>query len=339
MMALHPSSLAQSSQTILDPILYGGGSCLSVLVYISRRLIQSLPVLIAITLIAFSIIHLIPGDPVRVMLGSRATDEAVTTLRHQLGLDKPLHTQYIDFVRDATRLEFGNSLFLRTPVGPVIRDRAKNTVALLLYSIIISLLIAVPLAVLAAVRRNRPTDHLVRLFTTLTFAMPAFWTALLLVLIFSLKFKLFPTSGLGEGPRGYIISLTLPAITIGFYLAPVLLRSLRASLTETLSAEFVESARARGLSERRVLYKHVLRNSLLSMVTILGVNIGFLISGAVVVENVFSIPGLGSLLVSSIVSRDYPVIIALTLVFGVAVVFVNLIVDLSYAVLDPRIRL
>lgn len=312
---------------------------MSVLTFIAKRLIQAIPVLLIISLFSFSIIHLVPGDPVRVMLGSRASAEAIATLQAQLGLDKPLSTQYLEFIAKASRLDFGNSLFLRAPVGPIVVERAKNSTSLLLYAVIISLAIAVPLAMLAAVRRNRPPDHLVRIFTTVAFAMPAFWTALLLVLIFSLRLKLFPTSGLGDGFPDRLLSLTLPALTVGFYLAPVLLRSLRASLTETLSADFVEAARARGLSEGRVLFKHVLRNSLIAMITVLGVNVGFLISGAVVVENVFSIPGLGSLLVSSIVSRDYPVIIALTLVFGVAVVIVNLLVDLSYALLDPRIRL
>jgi peptide/nickel transport system permease protein len=311
----------------------------SVLYFIAKRLIQAIPVLFIISLFSFSIIHLVPGDPVRVMLGSRASAEAIATLRGQLGLDQPLTAQYIDFIRGAVHLDFGQSLFLRAPVGPIAIERAKNSAGLLIYAIIISLLIAVPLAMLAAIRRNRPQDHLVRIFTTVTFAMPAFWTALLLVLIFSLRLKIFPTSGLGQGFPDHLLSLTLPALTVGFYLAPVLLRSLRSSLIETLSAEFVEAARARGLSENRVLFKHVLRNSLIAMITILGVNIGFLISGAVVVENVFAIPGLGSLLVTSIVSRDYPVIIALTLIFGVAVVLVNLLVDLSYAVLDPRIRL
>jgi peptide/nickel transport system permease protein len=304
-----------------------------------RRFVQSIPVLIAVTLIAFSIIHLVPGDPARLMLGTRATDESVAILRERLGLDQPLPRQYIDFVTNAAHLEFGESLFLRTPIGPLIAVRGRNTVSLLVYSVVVSLLIAVPLAIVAAVRKNRPMDHLVRLFTTLTFAMPAFWTALLLVLLFSLRLRLFPTSGLGQGVTKYVVSLTLPAVTIGFYLAPVLLRSLRASLVETLSAEFVEAARARGLGERRVIFKHVLRNSMIAMVTVLGVNVGFLISGAVVIENVFAIPGLGSLMVSSLIARDYPVIIALTLTFGVAVVFVNLLVDLSYAIFDPRIRL
>lgn len=304
-----------------------------------RRLAQSLPVLIAVTLVAFSLIHLVPGDPARLMLGTRATEESVAILRERLGLNKPLGEQYVDFVVNAARLDFGDSMFLRTPIGPLIVARGKNSLALLGYSVLISLAIAVPLAMVGAVQRNRAADHVVRLFTTFAFAMPAFWTGLLLVLIFALRLRLFPTSGVGEGFTRYLISLTLPSITIGFYLAPVLLRSLRASLIETLSAEFVEAARARGLGEGRVLLRHVLRTSLIAMITVLGVNVGFLISGAVVIENVFSIPGMGSLMVTSIIARDYPVVIAVTLVFGVVVVFVNLLVDLSYAILDPRIRL
>lgn len=311
---------------------------MSLLAFTGRRLVQSIPVLLIITVIAFSVIHLVPGDPARVMLGSRATDDAIAALREQLGLNKPLVTQYLDFLINAVRLEFGQSLFHRTSIGPIVAVRAIHSLSLLVYAILISLLIAVPLALLSAVRRNRPADHLVRALTTLSFCMPSFWTALLLVLLFSIRLKLFPTSGIGGDLWGYIASLTLPAISIGLYLAPVLLRSLRASLIQTLTAEFVEAARARGLSETRVLFKHVLRNSLVSMLTILGVNVGFLISGAVVIENVFSIPGLGSLMVAAIVSRDYPVIVALTLVFGVVVVAANFLVDMSYAVFDPRIR-
>ena len=308
---------------------------MSVVGFAGVRLVQSVPVLLAITLIAFSVMHLVPGDPARVMLGSRATEEAVATLRAQLGLDRPLVGQYVDFVAGALRLDFGDSLFQKAPVGPIIAARIVHSLSLVLYATAISLVIAVPLALLSAVRRNRLPDHVIRILTTLSFCMPAFWTGLLLVLLFSIRLRLFPTSGIQEG---YLRSLTLPAVSIGLYLAPVLLRSLRASLIQTLSAEFIDAARARGLSETRVLLKHVLRNSLASMLTILGVNIGFLISGAVVVENVFAVPGLGSLMVTSIISRDYPMIVALTLVFGVAVVLVNFLVDMSYAVLDPRIR-
>lgn len=311
---------------------------MSLIAFAGRRLAQAIPVLLIITVAAFSVIHLVPGDPARVMLGSRATDEAVQVLREQLGLDKPLVTQYLDFLKAAVQLDFGDSLFQRTAIGPIVAARAVHSLALVAYAVLISLIIAVPLALLSAIRRNLLADHVVRALTTLAFCMPSFWTALLLVLLFSIRLKFFPTSGLGDSPLAYLASLTLPAVSIGLYLTPILLRSLRASLIQTLGAEFVEAARARGFGEARILFKHVLRNSLIAMLTILGINVGFLISGAVIVENVFSIPGLGSLMVAAIVQRDYPVIVALTLVFGVVVVAANFLVDLSYALLDPRIR-
>ena len=174
------------------------------------------------------------------------------------------------------------------------------TVFLLIYSVVISIVIAVPLAVLSALRRNRPADHVIRLFSTVTFAMPSFLLGLLLILFFSLKLGWLPTAGYGDGFVGHLRSLTLPAITVGLYLAPILLRTLRVGIIETLDAEFIEAARARGLSERRIVFKHVLRNSLISTVTVLGLNIGFLLSGLVIIENVFALPGLGSELVGSI---------------------------------------
>lgn len=311
---------------------------MSLIAFAGRRLAQAIPVLLIITVASFSVIHLVPGDPARVMLGSRATDEAVQVLRQQLGLDKPLVTQYLDFLGNALRLDFGDSLFQRAAIGPIVAARAVHSLALVAYAVLISLFIAVPLALLSAIRRNLLADHVVRALTTLAFCMPSFWTALLLVLLFSIRLKFFPTSGLGDSPQAYLASLTLPAVSIGLYLTPILLRSLRASLIQTLGAEFVEAARARGFGEARILFKHVLRNSLIAMLTILGINVGFLISGAVIVENVFSIPGLGSLMVAAIVQRDYPVIVALTLVFGVVVVAANFLVDLSYALIDPRIR-
>jgi len=310
-----------------------------VIAYVARRLAHAIPVLIGITIVAFLLIRLIPGDPVQIMLGMHATPDRVAQLRASLHLDEPLPTQYLSFLTGTLTLDFGDSIALKSAITPILGGRIMVTVWLLAYAVVISLLIAVPLAVVSALRRNRLPDHAIRLFSTVTFAMPAFWLGLILILVFGLELGWFPTSGLGKGPAGVIWSLTLPALTIGLYLAPMLLRTLRSSLIETLNAEFIEAARARGLSERRVVLKHVMRNSLIAMITVLGVNIGFLISGAVVVENVFALPGLGSLLVSSILARDFPVITALTLVFGIAVILVNLLTDLSYAALDPRVRL
>jgi peptide/nickel transport system permease protein len=307
--------------------------------YVSRRILQSLPVIVGIVLVSFLLIRLAPGDPASVLLGPRATPESLAALRAQLALDQPLPVQLAAYLGSVAVLDFGTSTVHRAPVAEVLGGRLFVSLALLAYAVIISLLIAVPLGLLSALRRNRLTDHAVRLLTMVTFAMPAFWLGLMLVLLFSLWLGLLPTSGLGREPLPFVLSLTLPALTMGLYLAPLLLRSLRSSAVETLGSEFIEAARARGLSERRIVSRHVLRNSLMAMITVLGVNIGFLLSGAVVIENVFAIPGLGSLLVSSIVARDFAVIQTLTLVFGVAVIAINILTDLSYAWLDPRVRL
>jgi peptide/nickel transport system permease protein len=307
--------------------------------YIFRRFLQAIPVLIGITLASFVLIHLVPGDPARVVLGAQATPEAIATLNEQLGLDQPLLTQYWEFVTGAVTLDFGDSITQNTAIGPLLAEQIPVTAFLLVYSVAISIVVAVPLAIVSALRRNRAADHAIRLFSTITFAMPSFLLGLLLILFFSLKLGWLPTAGYGDGFAGHLRSLTLPAITVGLYLAPILLRTLRVGIIETLGTEFVEAARARGLNERRILFKHVLRNSLISTVTVLGLNIGFLLSGLVIIENVFALPGLGSELVNSIFARDYPTIQAVTLIFGVAVVAINLLTDLAYAKLDPRVRL
>ncbi len=307
--------------------------------YVVRRIFQAIPVLIGITLTTFILIHLVPGDPARIVLGAQATPKAVATLHSQLGLDQSLFTQYVNFVTGALTLDFGDSIIQKTSIGPILGERIPVTGFLLLYSVAIAIAVAVPLAVLSALKKNRPTDHAIRLFSMVTFAMPSFLLGLLLILLFGLQLGWLPTSGYGEGFTGHLRSLTLPAVTVGLYLAPILLRTLRVGIIETLDTEFIEAGRARGLSERRILFKHVLRNSLVSTVTILGLNIGFLLSGLVIIENVFALPGLGGELVNAILQRDYPMVQALALVFGVAVVVINLLTDLAYAKLDPRVRL
>jgi peptide/nickel transport system permease protein len=210
---------------------------------------------------------------------------------------------------------------------------------LLGYGTLIGLILAIPLGIVSAKWRNRGPDHLIRLLSLVAFAMPSFWLALILVRFFSLRLGWLPVSGYGQGFVGHVESLTLPSLTIGFFLASMLIRALRSSMIEILSAEYIEAARARGVSERSVLLRHGLRNALIGMLTILAVNLGFLIGGAVVVEQVFDIPGLGQLLVQSIFTRDFPTIQALALVFGALVIAINLISDLAYAAIDPRVRL
>jgi peptide/nickel transport system permease protein len=307
--------------------------------YLLRRALHALFVLLIVTLAAFLLIHAVPGDPVRITLGAHAPPESVERVRHQLGLDRSLAEQFGSFLSGLPRGDLGTSINLQQPVRDIVGPRIWPSVFLLVYGTLISLLVAVPLGVLSALFRNRPADHGIRVVATVGLAMPSFWFALLLVEAFSIHLSWLPVSGYGTGFFGHLESLTLPAITVGIYLAPLIIRTLRSSLIETLGADFVTSARARGFRETRVIGKHALRNALIATITILAINIGYLISGTVVIESVFAIPGLGSLLVSSIQARDFPTISALTLIFGVLVILVNLIADLSYAIVDPRIRL
>jgi peptide/nickel transport system permease protein len=307
--------------------------------YLARRVLHALLVLLIVTLAAFLLIHLVPGDPVRITLGAHAPPAAVERVRHQLGLDRSLLSQFGSFLGGVVQGDFGTSINLQRPVSAVIGPRIGPSIFLLVYGTVISLLVAVPLGIFSALYRNRPADHGIRVVATVGLAMPSFWFGLLLVEVFSLHLGLLPVSGYGTGFFGHLESLTLPAITIGIYLAPLIIRTLRSSLIETLSADFITSARARGFRETRVIGKHALRNALIATITILAINIGYLISGSVVIENVFGIPGLGSLLVSTIQMRDFPTISALTLLFGALVTLVNLLADLSYALVDPRVRL
>jgi peptide/nickel transport system permease protein len=310
-----------------------------VAVYFIKRLLHSVPVIVGISLFSFILIHLVPGDPIKIMVGGRAPPEVVRTLDHQFGLDRPLQNQYLSFVGNAVRGNLGESIILRRPVASVVGERIGPTLFLLAYGTLLAIVLAVPLGIVSALWRNRLPDHLIRLLTLVAFAMPAFWLGLILVRKFSLDLGWFPVSGYGQGFLGHLHSLTLPALTIGLFLASMLIRTLRTSLVEILGTDYVEAARARGAGETRVVLKHGLRNALIAAVTVLAVNLGFLIGGAVVVEKVFDIPGLGQLLVDSVFTRDFPVIQGVTLVFGLLVVMINLLSDLAYAAIDPRVRL
>jgi peptide/nickel transport system permease protein len=306
--------------------------------YLLRRILQVLPVVFGISVVAFFLLRLVPGDPIRTMLGPRASESAVALLRARYGLDQPIPVQYVTFLQDLLRLDLGESMTYHRSVVDLIGARLGTTVLLIAYAALISFVVAVPLATYSAIRANHAPDHLIRLVMMVTFAMPAFWLGLLLILVFSLNLHLFPASGIGDDLPSMMRGLTLPAVTIGLYLAPVIIRSLRASMIESLNAEYVEAARARGLPESLILRRHVLRTSLISTVTIVGVNLGFLISGTVVVETVFALPGIGTLLVNAVATRDFPLVQALSLFLGVAVVLLNLGTDVLNRLIDPRIR-
>jgi peptide/nickel transport system permease protein len=304
-----------------------------------KRLVDTIPALIGVTLVAFALIHLVPGDPVRILLGGHATAANVAALRHTLGLDHSLPQQYWRFLSGAFTGSFGQSIEYRTSVSSIVGPRIGTSLELIAYALAVAIAIALPLAFLAALRRDGLADHAIRLGTTVTFAMPSFWVGLILSLLVSLKLGWLPPSGYGTTLVQHVEGLTLPAVTIGLSLSPLLTRILRSSLIDTLSSEYVGAARARGLSEARVLGRHVLRNSLTATVTLLSLLFAVLLSGTVVVENVFAIPGLGSLLVSSVSARDFPIIQALTFIFGVGVILASLLSDLVQAALDPRVRL
>lgn len=307
-----------------------------ILNYIVGRLAQMALVVLGVTLVAFLTIQLVPGDPIRIMLHGRATDEVVAAAHQRLGLDQPLPVQFARFVWNALHGDLGVSIIQKAPVTEIVGERLEASVFLLTYSALIAVVLALPLALVAASHRDRPIDHAIRIGGMIGFAMPPFWMGLLLMLFFGLTLGLLPISGYGKGFLGHVVHLTLPSLTIALFLAPILVQSLRAAMLDVMTADYIEVARAKGLSERRILVKHVLRNALIPTITVLAVNIGWLLSSAVIVEYVFSIPGLGTLLVRAVGFRDYPVIQGLTVVFAMLVVTVNLLADLIYVLVDRR---
>ena len=304
--------------------------------YVIRRLFQIIPLFLAVMVLIFVLVHLIPGDPVSTLLGDRATPEIVDRANRQLGLDKPLIVQFLLFVNQLLHGDLGESINLKIPVLRLIGERLPVTLFLTVYAALLGVLMAVPLAVLAAVRRNTWIDALIRGVFQLGLSLPVFYVALQLLTLLGARLGWFPIGGYGESFTAHLYHLFLPALTLGLNLAAVLLRTLRSSVIEVLTAEYVDFARAKGLKTRVIMTRHVLRNALISTVTLLGLNIGALIGGAVITESVFAIPGVGRLMVDAIFSRDYPVVQGLTLVFALLVSLVFLATDLLHARLDPR---
>jgi peptide/nickel transport system permease protein len=306
--------------------------------YVTRRLLQMVPVALGVTVLAFFMIHLVPGDPARTMLGVRATDQAVAALHHRWGLDQPLLAQYALFMERLLHGDLGDSLLYRAPTTTLILGRLPATLFLILYAVVLSVIIAVPLAMLAATNKDRLVDHVIRAIPLVGLGMPSFWVGIMLILFIGLDLRAFPVGGYGEDLPGHLYSMVLPGLTVAIAISPLLIRSLRTSMLSVLESEFVATARSKGISERRVLFRHVLRNAAIPAVTVLGVNIGFLVGGTLVVENVFALPGIGNLMIQSIFNRDFPVVQGVTLVFAILVVLVNLSTDIVYSFLDPRVR-
>ena len=305
--------------------------------FFRNRLGQLIPVLVGISVIAFLMLRLIPGDPAVIMLGTHATPKQVTELRAELGLDRPVWEQYWVFVRGALHGDLGMSVFARRPVASVILERVPTTLGLVVYAVVIAVVLSLPAAIASGLNEDRLVDQAVRGLFTVALAMPGFWLGLILLLLLAVHVHWFPISGVGDNILGWLWHLFLPAFTLALPVAAMLVRSLRNSIIEVLRSPFVAFARAKGVRRAGVLTRHVLRNGLVSSVTILGLNIGWLVGGSVVIETVFSIPGLGSLAVTSVYARDYPVVQGLTLTFGFMVIIVNLLTDYVYSLLDPRV--
>ena len=306
--------------------------------FVGQRLLQMVPVAIGVTILVFFMIHLVPGDPARTMLGVHATDQAVAALHHQWGLDRSLLAQYGLFMDRLLHGNFGDSLFYRVSARALILERLPATLWLIVYAAVLSVIISVPLATLAATHKNKVSDHGVRAVPLIGLGMPSFWLGIMLILFLSLKAGLFPVGGFGEGFWGHVKSMFLPGLTVALAISPLLIRSLRASMLNVLESEYVMTARSKGLPRHRVLTHHALRNAVIPTITVLGINIGFLVGGTLVVENVFALPGIGNLMLTAIFNRDFPVVQGVTLVFAFMVITVNLLTDVSYALLDPRVR-
>jgi peptide/nickel transport system permease protein len=307
--------------------------------YVVRRLIQLVPIVLGVTALVFFLIHLVPGDPARTILGIHATPAKVALLHKEWGLDKPLPVQYWRFLGRMLHGDLGSSLFYSVPAGRLVWQRLPPTLWLIGLGTLLAVLIAVPLAALAATKRDRLPDHIVRAVPLVGLGFPQFWVGIMLQLSLALNLRrLFPVSGYGGGALGHLHSMLLPSLTVGLAIAPILVRSLRASLLEVFESDYVTTARSKGLPERRVLVRHALRNAVISTVSVLGVNIGYLVGATLIVEQVFALPGIGQLMINSIFNRDFPVVQAVTLAFAIMVVLVYLLTDVVHALLDPRVR-
>jgi len=302
--------------------------------FLLRRLLHALFVVWGAVTVIFVIVRLVPGDPAAVMLGPSASPQQLATLRERLGIDQPLVTQYVTYLLDALRLDFGDSLRLGIPAGEAVLRKMPPTVALGVTALVVSLLVSVPLGVRATQSPGGIVDRAIRLLSLVGQMVPTFWVGIVLLLVFSRGLRLLPSTG-ASSPAHFI----LPVITLTLPLIGTLVRLVRAGLLEVLDEPYVQAARAKGVRERTVLYRHAVPNMLIPVVTVIGLMLGDLIAGLVLVEIVFAWPGMGRLLVDSISDRDYPVVQASVAVIALSYVVINMFVDVLYGVLDPRVRL
>jgi len=309
--------------------------------YLIKRVIALIPVLVVVGAVAFMIVRLIPGNPAAVMLGPEATPEDINRLTAQLGLDQPLPVQFARWLWNTARGDFGESIFVKRPVPEVIVARIEPSLLLATLSQLFSLLIAIPAGIIAALRRGTIIDRLLMGLSVAGLSIPSFWLGLIFILLFSVKLKWLPVAGyvsLAEDWRGTLRYLALPASTLALINAALLSRMTRAAVLDVLRQDYVRTARAKGLPERVVILRHVLRAALVPIITVIGISFGGLFSGAIVVESIFRIPGMGQLVWGAVFQRDYPIIQGVLVFIALAYVIINLLVDLAYVWADPRIR-
>ena len=329
--------------------------------YLIKRLAGTLPVILLISLLVFSLIHAAPGDPTLMLLGEEATAEDVARAKERWGLDQPLYVQYFKFLSSVAQGDFGKSFKFAEPVTSVIKQRLPATLELALFSIVIAILLAIPLGVWAGARPNSWIDNLGTTFGLFGISMPSFWLAIMLILLLAGVLNILPTSGRSTygvaGPeitgfylidslmqknwqavRDALSHIFMPALALGVNMLGILMRVTRSAVLEVMNEEYVTTARAKGLAEGNVLWRHVTTNALIPVITVVGLELGTLLSGSIIVETVFSWPGSGSLLITALNARDYPLVTGLVMTYTAAFVLINLIIDGLYAIVDPRIR-
>jgi peptide/nickel transport system permease protein len=309
--------------------------------YIAKRLWSLIPVMFVVATLVFFLVHLTPGDPASVILGPDAPQESIAELRARLGLDKPLPVQFVRWFGQVLQGDLGESIFLRRPVTQAIFERIEPTLLLAGLSTLFAVVIGIPTGVLAAVYRNTWLDRVFMSISVFGVSMPNFWLALNLIFIFALTLSFLPVSGyvpLREDPLLTLRFLLLPSFALGFPQSALIARMTRGSMLDVLSQDYVKTARAKGLSEQLVIYKHALKNTMITVITVIGIVLAITLSGSVVIETIFGLPGIGRLIINSVLRRDYPVIQGAVLCIAASYVLVNLIIDLLYVYLDPRIK-
>ena len=306
--------------------------------YILKRTLMAIPVLLGATFLVFAIMYVAPGDAARIMLGNDASEKAVEALREQMGLNDPFLVQYAHFVMNLLKGDLEVSYRNAQPVASLIFGRLSNTIFLAVSGILFSIVIGIPVGIISAVRQYSLLDNITMFITLTLTAVPTFWLALILVIVFSVNFRIFPPSGMGHNFHDFVVSMVLPTLTLGFGYAALIARTTRASVLDVVRQDYINTARAKGVDESTVIWSHMMKNALIPIVTVIGLNFGVLLGGSVLTESIFSWPGVGRFVVESISYKDTPAILGSIVVLAVLFTLVNLLVDLLYAFLDPRIK-